>query len=268
METNNYQFTQVPTNLFILLDNNCRSMLFTLIQLSSFYADEEGWFFRTWEDLGAEANLSLNLCMATIQTLFNEKLIEARPVGFGKGKKPNYYKVNFANFGKYEETSIEDAIKNPDIKIRTVDYKGSNFKLNLVREVVNETVNNVVNKTVKKLVKSENNIDNINNIDNAKNVKNKENTSFEEKEINNSNTPHTYKDLMEYFLREMDKRCKDKTVEELNEIQEALKAELNEFKHIPNYKNIFPYFIKPSIEKKKEKLLDEIFDESKIFTTA
>lgn len=31
MEKVEYQFTQVPTKLMILLDVNCRSMLFTLV---------------------------------------------------------------------------------------------------------------------------------------------------------------------------------------------------------------------------------------------
>lgn len=170
MEKTNYQFTQVPTNLFILLDNNCRSMLFTLIQLSTHYANEEGWFFRTYEDLELESNLSYNLVKATLQTLFDNNLIEARPTGFGQGKKPNYYKVNFENFSKYDEISIEDAMKNPDLKIRTVNYKGSCFKLNLVRNTVTNTVksdNNI------------NNIDNIYNIDNKENIDNKNNIKKE-----------------------------------------------------------------------------------------
>lgn len=170
MEKTNYQFTQVPTNLFILLDNNCRSMLFTLIQLSSYYADEDGWFFRTCTDLEAESNLSQNLVKATLQTLFNHHLIEAKPTGQSKGKKPNYYKVNFDEFTKYDEISIEDAMKNPDLKIYTVNYKGSCFKLNLVRDTVKETVT----KTVNKLVKSDHNIDNIENVENKKNVYNTE----------------------------------------------------------------------------------------------
>lgn len=164
MEKKTYQFTQVPTNLFILLDNNCRSMLFTLIQLSTKYDEGDGWFFRTYADLEEQSNLSTNLVMATIQTLFNEHLIEARPTGYGKGKKPNYYKVNFDEFVKYEQRSIEDCIKNPDLKIRTANYKGSNFKLNLVRETVNNTVNNSV--------KSENNIDNVDNKENKDNIEN------------------------------------------------------------------------------------------------
>ena len=180
-----YQFVKVPTNLFILLDNNCRSMLFTLIQLSSFYADEDGWFFRTYEDLESESNLSQNLVKATIQTLFNHHLIEARPTGYGKGKKPNYYKVNFENFGNYESITIEGCIKNPDLKIRTVDYKGSNFKLNLVRE----TVTNVVTNSVK----SDNNEDNIENVDNKKNVKKEANIIEKDFEISSDKS----KEVME-----------------------------------------------------------------------
>lgn len=196
MEKKNYQFTQVPTNLFILLDNNCRSMLFTLIQLSSYYADEDGWFFRRWEDLIVESNLSLNLSMATVQTLFNHHIIEAKPTGYGKGRKPNYYKVNFDNFAKYDELSIEDAMKNPDLKIHTVDYKGSNFKLNLVRETVN--------KTVTKVVKSENNIDNIENADNIKNVYNIKNEKKQfEIECKNENI-EVNKDIYTEFQQHCD----------------------------------------------------------------
>lgn len=200
MEKKNYQFTQVPTNLFILLDNNCRSMLFTLIQLSSYYSDEDGWFFRRWEDLIVESNLSLNLSMATVQTLFNHHIIEAKPTGYGKGRKPNYYKVNFDNFAKYDEISIEDAMKNPDLKIHTVDYKGSNFKLNLVRETVN--------KTVTKVVKSENNIENIENTDNVKNVYNIKNEK-KQFEIECKNDIEVNKDIYTEFQQ----HCNDMLLE-------------------------------------------------------
>ena len=194
MEKKDYQFVQVPINLFILLDNNCRSMLFTLIQLSTYYAEEDGWFFRTYADLEAESNLSKNLVEATIQTLFNHYLIEAKPTGQGKGKKANYYKVNFEEFTRYEEYSIEDCMKNPDLKIRTVEYKGSHFKLNLVREKVEEVVNNVVTK----VVKSDNNINNIYNKNNIYNIENnninKNNNILEEKEniINNIKEKEKY----------------------------------------------------------------------------
>ena len=50
-----FQFTKVPTNLMIVLDVNCRSMLFTLCQLSSYYEDNYGRFFRTNADLVEES---------------------------------------------------------------------------------------------------------------------------------------------------------------------------------------------------------------------
>ena len=64
-----YQFVAVPLNLFCRLDNNLRSMLFTLIQLQTYYSEEDGWFFRSNADLAAQSNLSENLVRITIDTL-------------------------------------------------------------------------------------------------------------------------------------------------------------------------------------------------------
>jgi hypothetical protein len=50
-----YQFSKVPTNLMVALDVNCRSMLFTLCQLASYYEDKDGKFFRTNADLVEES---------------------------------------------------------------------------------------------------------------------------------------------------------------------------------------------------------------------
>ena len=46
MEKVEYQFTQVPTKLMILLDVNCRSMLFTLCQLASHYTKDGANYFK------------------------------------------------------------------------------------------------------------------------------------------------------------------------------------------------------------------------------
>ena len=59
----------------------------------------------------------------------------------------------------------------------------------------------------------------------------------------------------------MIEECKDKNLDELNEIQESLKDELDSFNEINGYKNIYRYFIIPSIEKKKVKLLTKEFEE-------
>ena len=69
--------------------------------------------------------------------------------------------------------------------------------------------------------------------------------------------PSSYSDLQKYFVKRMEEECKNKNIDELNEIQESLKDELDEFNEIRGYKNIYNYLIKPSMEKKKESLMDK-----------
>ena len=129
-----YQFTAVPTNLFLCLDNNCRSMLFTLIQLSTYYAKEDGYFFRTNDDLKAESNLSENVVRATLSALYSNGLIDVQTVGKSKGTIPNNFRVNIDAFAKWEELSIEDCMKNPQYKIETADYRTKGFKASYVKD--------------------------------------------------------------------------------------------------------------------------------------
>lgn len=102
-------------------------MLFTLIQLSTYYAKEDGFFFRTNEDLKAESNLSENLVRATLSSLYDNGLIIVSSVGKSKGTTPNYFKVNFESFIKWESLSIEECMKNPMYKIETADYRHKGF---------------------------------------------------------------------------------------------------------------------------------------------
>lgn len=69
--------------------------------------------------------------------------------------------------------------------------------------------------------------------------------------------PSSYSDLQKYFVKRMEEECKNKNLDELNEIQESLKDELDKFNEIRGYKNIYNYLIKPSMEKKKESLMDK-----------
>ena len=73
--------------------------------------------------------------------------------------------------------------------------------------------------------------------------------------------PSSYSDLQKYFVKRMEEECKNKNLDELNEIQESLKDELDEFNEIRGYKNIYNYLIKPSMEKKKENLMDKELEE-------
>ena len=115
-----HNFTAIPTNLTIILDINCRSMLFTLCQLASYYADKEGWFFRTNADLAEESKLSQKLVIAVIDTLYSNGIIDVKSVGKGKGKHSNYYRLNFKKFIEYEKYTM-DELKNPKLHINTVE---------------------------------------------------------------------------------------------------------------------------------------------------
>ena len=205
-----YQFVAVPLNLFCRLDNNLRSVLFTLIQLHSYYAEGDGWFYRSNADLGAQSNLSENLVRITIDVLYKAGLIDVESVGKGKGTNSpsNRFKVNWERFKDYEKDDIEKCIKDPRLEIKTPKYKGSHYHCSyldknnggsehpdktedegkvdcgvmvadttLVEDKVDSEVNNVVTDVVKveDNIYNINNLNNIYNIDNINNIENKDN---------------------------------------------------------------------------------------------
>lgn len=166
-----YQFTAVPTKLMMLLDNNCRSMLFTLIQLSSCYANEDGYFFRSNSDLQAESNLSKNLVIVTIDTLYTNGIVDVKCSGNNCKKIANYYKLNFDKILEYENISLENT-KNPDNKITTLKYKNSDYVPSY--KTAKETATDTAKSEHQKPQKVNTNIDSI-NLDNEENLNNKEN---------------------------------------------------------------------------------------------
>lgn len=184
-----YQFTAIPTTLFLLLDNNCRSMLFTLIQLSTMYSNSDRYFYRSNEDLQSQSNLSKNLVIATIDTLYINKIVDVKTVGKSKGKYTNEYKLNFDKIKEYDKLSIEDT-KNPSNKIAIVDYK-NNYQPQYIKDylIENEEDNNEckeprkrtrkearkeTRKRVRKEPRKKVNT-NIYNIDNIESLENKDN---------------------------------------------------------------------------------------------
>ena len=120
-----YNFTAVPTNLMLALDINCRTMLFTLCQLASYFEDKDGKFFRTNLDLSLESRLSQKLVIATVDTLYKHGIIDVESIGKGNGKYANYYRLNYEKFKEYEQYSMEE-LKNEELHINTV--KGYNKK--------------------------------------------------------------------------------------------------------------------------------------------
>ena len=174
-----YQFTAVPTKLMMLLDNNCRSMLFTLIQLSSCYANEDGYFFRSNSDLQTESNLSKNLVIVTIDTLYTNGLVDVKCGGNKCKKIANYYKLNFDKMLEYEKYSLEET-KNPDNKIMTLKYKNSDYvpsHKNTAKITALETATNTAKSEHQKPQKVNTNIDST-NIDIIENINNKESNIY------------------------------------------------------------------------------------------
>lgn len=179
-----YQFTQVPTKLMILLDVNCRSMLFTLCQLSSYYADENGRFLRTNADLSDESKLSQKLVIASLDTLFIHGIIEIWSVGKGKGKHANYFKLNLERIKEFERLKM-DELKNPDLQLPMVDYRAKGYSPSYLKKdtplVAQENSQEIPND-FPRISQITNNINNIENIDNEDNINNKE---IENSNINN-----------------------------------------------------------------------------------
>lgn len=147
----NYSFIAIPTNLFYCLDNNLRIGLSALIQLSSVFADADGWFFRTNEDLQNDFKLGKNLVIAVLETLFQNNLLQVKSVGFRKGvRKVNFYRVNFQAFTEFEQFNLYTISRCKELQIETVNYKATDFKVTYtaitdsfqVDEANNNTSNN------------------------------------------------------------------------------------------------------------------------------
>jgi len=128
----NYNFIAVPTNLFFALDNNLRNALTVLLQLSSVFADSDGYFFRTNEDLQSDFKMGKNLTIAVLESLYQYGLLQVKSVGFTKknGKRQvNFFRVNTERFKDFEQYHIYTITKNEELHLETVDYKSKDFKV-------------------------------------------------------------------------------------------------------------------------------------------
>lgn len=171
-----YQFTPMPVNLTACMDNNCRSMLFTLLQLSSYFENRskaeneawDGWFFRSNADLQAQTRLSENLVRATISTLYRIGIVDVKLDVKSKNQTPNRFKVNEAAMLTWEKYNIEDCIKNPDYAIMTDKYKEPGWKPSYL-----DTSAKATPQSQQFLPQSEDNIDNATNEENTPNTNNK-----------------------------------------------------------------------------------------------
>ena len=203
-----YQFTAMPVNLTACLDNNCRSMLFTLLQLSSYYADEDGWFFRSSADLQAQSRLSEILVRATISTLYRVGIVDVRLDGKSRNQSPNWFKMNEAEMLKWEKYSIEDCIKNPNYVIKTAPYgkgcKPSYLDKSHIKSALhtkNDSTESEDNLNATILQKNKDNIENAANEENTPNTNNNLSAGAHERVSTKSKDFHS-PEMAEYKRRE------------------------------------------------------------------
>ena len=269
MKKIDYQFVAVPLNLFCRLDKNLRSVLFSLIQLHSYYAEDDGWFYRKNADLGAQSDLSENLVRATTDGLYKEGLIDVVSVGQGKGPNSNgnWYKIHFERFKDFEKDDIEKCIKDPRLKIDTPKYYGSHYHPSYLDKnnggsephdkaegedkvdcgvmvadttLVEDEVDSKVNNVVTDVVKVEDNIYNINNLNNNDNINNIDNINNKENiEINNTCNNTIYNNIDDYSIN-LDSYFINSDIQTYDVIQ--VKSQLNEmitsFKQDENEKQL------------------------------
>lgn len=261
-----YQFTPTPKQLMHLLDVNCRTMLFALIDDSNYFANADGWFYRTNSDLQNDSKLSKNLVMVTIDTLFRYCIVDVSCIGKGKGKKPNGYKVNTDRFTFFEQLNMNTDIGRPENQIETVTYKGSGYSpsylqdkptrlkpilkdgvitwisINAPNTLAPSPTIDDTNKITNNVTKSDNNID---NIDNKDNINNKDNL------LNNNKLNKVIKDKEVIEEETMVMLC-----EESNSTESQPKEGMNE--NLNNHQLIENKNLSPSENKKLNQIIDEV----------
>ena len=130
MNTLNYQFTAVPTNLYFALDTNLRNALVVMLQLQQMYGDSDGYFYRTNEDLQKDFRVGKNLTIAIIESLFRYELLQVKSVGFKNSKKQvNLYHINTEKFTEFEQFNTYTITNTKELQLETVDYRAKGFKV-------------------------------------------------------------------------------------------------------------------------------------------
>jgi len=160
------------------------------------------------------------------------------------------------NFKKLKEPLIEKSFD--DLFSEFLDGESLEMPINTT---ITTSITNSISTSTTNSISSTTSIENTNPIANSNQIESSTSLQHQEQNQVELERPCSFKELMDYFIQRMEKECKDKNLDELNEIQESLKDELDSFNEIRGYKNIYNYLIKPSMERKKERLVDKEFEE-------
>lgn len=144
-----YSFIAVPTNLFYCLDTNLRNCLIVLLHLSSIFADADGYFSISNQDLQEYFRLGKNLTSVCLETLYRNGLISTR-IELTKSKKNLIkYRVNTEKFEEYNKLNFKSIVDNDSYYINTLDYgkKDSDFKVTYTASTVNSNEESIPEPT-------------------------------------------------------------------------------------------------------------------------
>lgn len=208
------------------------------------------------------SGVSSNELLPSLQQLIDYDLI-TRKVGTvrkeGEKGEASEYTINLK---KLKEPFVEKTFD--DLFSEFLDEDEESLETPINTTITTSITNSISTSTLTTNSSSiSNSTINPTSIENSSSTENTNTTSLQNQEQNQVELerPRSFSDLQKYFIQRMEKECKDKNLDELNEIQESLKDELDEFNEINGYKNIYRFLIVPSMEKKKERLLTKEFEE-------
>lgn len=121
----NYNSISVPTNLFFALDGNLRNALVVLLQLSSVFADSDGFFYRSIKELTQDFKIGRNLTIAVLESLYQYGLLEVRT----NHRQTSYYRINTSKFKEWEKYNFNTITNTEELHLNTINYKEKGFKV-------------------------------------------------------------------------------------------------------------------------------------------
>ena len=251
-------FDRLPANIkeTSVLRNSSKKVLAALLELLLHSeARESGVIYAPNHRLRKLSGIDAKELLPAIQQLIDYDLISRKVGKARKEGEKGLASEYIINFKKLKEPLIEKTFD--DLFGNYIDNESSETPINTTITITN-SISTPISNT------------------NSTSISNSMSTSTENTiPIENTNTtliqnqeqvqgkpekPTSQKELMDYFKDRMEIECKDKNLDELNEIQEFLKNELDSFNEIKRYKDVYTYFIVPSMNKKREKLQDKEFE--------
>ena len=251
-------FDRLPANIkeTSVLRNSSKKVLAALLELLLHSeARESGIIFCGNSLLRKLSGINENILLPAIDQLIDYDLISRKVGKARKEGEKGLASEYIINFKKLKEPLIEKTFD--DLFGDYIDNESSETPINPAITITN-SISTPISNTISTLISNSMST----STENTTPIENTSSSSIQNQEQVQVKLgiPTSQKELMDYFKDRMEKECKDKNLDELNEIQEFLKNELDSFNEINGYQNVYRFFIVPSMNKKREKLQDKEFE--------